>query len=214
MSGEGFATRAHMMDGFEYDLHDWDYYNDDYLASFRLNNKKFIVVLSRESSSGYDKTNKIEGKWLDELKANRDDDERENALMNEISGSIADIVLPFMTVKALKKGKEHLSLHDVLSPETLLFQIVTMNGEGTVVERENTAEGMFQARYLDISGIKTGLPIVSAADIEVVKDWWLRRLFHVLVNGQDICCKIGGEYTHDSIQAEPEVGQGVGWMKA
>jgi serine/threonine protein kinase len=196
MSDEVTATNSYI------ESTDWDPYIDYLRITLMFNDKQFIVEMSREHPPGYDETDAIEEKWLDELQAVANDDAKETIIMRRISHSIEDISLPFMQDRAPAREDTKLSLHMCLNPETFTFQMATMKGKGTLVQRTEEFEDSTMRQTLEITSIKTDLPLVHTTDIEVVEDLFARRVFKALVNGQERCCKIGGKIFHDSFQRE------------
>ncbi|KAF2798927.1 hypothetical protein K505DRAFT_321552 [Melanomma pulvis-pyrius CBS 109.77] len=198
MSEDAFATKSKIEEI------SWDPHTDDFWVTLISNDydKCFVVVLSREQKPGFDETDTIENKWLDELQGARDDDEKESNLMNNISNSIQALSEPVMRDLAPSSPNQKLDLHTCLNPPTFTFQVATVNGTATLIRRTKDFEDTRVPKTLDIASVKTDLPLINSTDIEVVKDLYSRRVFKVLVNGQERCCKIAGTFFHDSIQRE------------
>lgn len=130
MSEEPMPTKPHFVESSE-----WDAHNEDYRVTIIHNDKQFIIRLFRDYIQGYDETNSIEGKWLDEFIACTGDDGKENELMRKMEDRIEALSLPFIQNLRPARRSQKLNLHDCLNPETFTFQIATKHGEATNVGR-------------------------------------------------------------------------------
>jgi len=108
---------------------------EDFCVNPMFNDKRFVVGLSREHTPCYDEIITIKGKKSDEVQTVRDDDNKGRALTNKISQRIEALVLPFIEDHAPPGGGEKLNLYIDLNPETITFQVATMKGKATLVQR-------------------------------------------------------------------------------
>ena len=184
----------------------------DCQITLTCNNKRFIVLLSRQPSPSSSNTpDSIECAHLEKLdRALESDDPRKStAIIDEISGFLAPLCQPIFREFASLTGNEpeFLDLESCINPETFKLQLVTVDGKPNIVRRDGNGSGStIPSKFCspDVRTIVADLqvPIFPSKEVKLLQRYRGRSIMKVSARGQVLCCKTADAQTHEAVDRE------------
>ncbi|KAF7505094.1 hypothetical protein GJ744_001313 [Endocarpon pusillum] len=125
-------------------------------------------------------------------------------VIQEIFGLVAILCQPtFRELAPIPRDQlPRLRLDACLSPETFKLQVVTHGRKSKIIRRDDIAASTFALCGFDMVVVNKNLPNFHPSQIEVLEKVLGTRILKVSVNGQLRCCKMAGQWTHNSIFRE------------
>ncbi|KAH6661853.1 hypothetical protein B0J14DRAFT_611543 [Halenospora varia] len=164
-----------------------------------FNGKEFHVILSPTASP----VETDEGSLLQRLDAalQSGDEEEGDAIREEIADLVCEAGLSMFELRAppSEGSSSTIDLDSFLHPETIHLQLVTKNGPVQIIEQQ---EKPLEGQHLALNVVNSNLPRVSPKAIQVLQPLRRKDIVKVLVNGQERCCKIASNVTHQAVQRE------------
>ncbi|KAF8860292.1 hypothetical protein BDZ45DRAFT_672607 [Acephala macrosclerotiorum] len=119
-------------------------------------------------------------------------DQAGNQVINEIHNLIVTAGSP--TIRELAGSEtaqtSRQTLEDVLNPETILLQMVTVDGDAKLITRDDFVPSSYESRPCGVTGLRPDLPLIHRSQIEILEEIAFERSYKVLVGGQTKFCKV------------------------
>ncbi|KAI9878213.1 MAG: hypothetical protein M1830_001557 [Pleopsidium flavum] len=151
-----------------------------------FNSTYFIVLVSSRSFQGIDGSPSPGGLvWqrLDDASFEDDDNEMNKAMFELIDLAQAACQPLFRELSPVAEDPPPMQdLDSFLNPNSVMLELVTLDGTPNVITRENTTAPRFEHQSVDTTSIDTNLP--------------------KLLEGEVRFCKLAGKWLHDSLPRE------------
>ncbi|KAI9800478.1 MAG: hypothetical protein M1833_003364 [Piccolia ochrophora] len=177
------------IESIRFDLHDACTYD------IFCNHKRFVVTLSPDIVPGFDSVGTFEGDFLKRLDAAQEPESNPSEqykIIVSIEGMLQNLCQPhFREVAPLTEASELKNTLDVvLYPQTIMLQLVTLNGEAKIIKRDDIDPPTHDFRYMDPMTLTHDVPRYLPSQLEVVEKLVSIRVIRVLVDGKIMCCKL------------------------
>ncbi|KAF8847159.1 hypothetical protein BDZ45DRAFT_755197 [Acephala macrosclerotiorum] len=83
-------------------------------------------------------------------------------------------------------------LSEALNPKRFWLQMITVDGNATLIHRQEFTPPALPFEHQDTSGVRGDLPAFDVSQIEIVETIVPRRAYKVLVDGRILFCKVTG----------------------
>ncbi|EHK97581.1 hypothetical protein M7I_6669 [Glarea lozoyensis 74030] len=178
---------------------------DDHRLDFfiLINDKSFVVTVCASLDSN-DSVTQLVSRYNQAFNENGEEE------IQKAQGEIEDIIYDAGWRKFVrlapateKNNSASVLLHSVLNPETFYFRLAT-DGENTDLTQEHPMKSAYGPAYFHLN-ISSNLPRYAAQEIQFKKKFMgLGFNARVLVNGQEMCCKIAKPGQAKAVQREYE----------
>ncbi|KAH8773334.1 hypothetical protein BGZ57DRAFT_894603 [Hyaloscypha finlandica] len=146
----------------------------------------------------YNPPNAIEARYLDALNMGTSEDGILNDVGHRVFTQIHNLILATgeQMIRELAGPTSELAgaetLEEALNPETFWLQMLTIDGEARLIQREDFTQPTVDFEPQDMSGVSADLPIFRLAQVEILETIRPKRAFKVRVGGQVWFCKVAG----------------------
>lgn len=183
----------------------------DCKITLNCNNRRFIVLLSREPSPSLNTPGFIECTYLKTLdSALESEDPRElTTIVDEISGFLATLCQPMSQEFASLTGDEpeFLDVEACINPETYKLQLMMVDKKPKVVRRNGDGSSSTIPSKVSSLDMRTAaadlrLPNFPSKELKVLQKYRGTSIMKVSAGGRVLCCKIADAQTHLAVDRE------------